>query len=114
MKYRMENYIANIVEKKCGSYQIIIRWRICLRHRSKCLWTVRNRRMRLLIRLLFEIPDGIPDAGQVPAAGQDRVQVVIQTAVQEGAAALRRWSEGVGASSRRGKKQRFEKKEEDC
>ena len=32
----------------------------------------------------------------------------------EGAAALRRWSEGVGASSRRGKKQRFEKKEEDC
>ena len=37
-----------------------------------------------------------------------------QTAVQEDAAALRRWSEGVGASSRRGKKQRFEKKEEDC
>lgn len=70
--------------------------------------------MRLLIRLLFEIPDGIPDAGQVPAVGQDRVQVEIQTAVQEGAAVLRRWSEGVGASSRRGKKQRFEKKGEDC
>ena len=66
--------------------------------------------MRLLIRLLFEIPD----AGQVPAVGQDRVQVEIQTAVQEGAAVLRRWSEGVGASSRRGKKQRFEKKGEDC